>query len=736
MSSLINELKRRNVFRVGLAYVVGAWLLLQVADILLEAFSAPEWSLRLVVALLLLGLPVALFLAWAYELTPGGVKRESEVARAESITPATGRKLDRAIIIVLVLALGYFVLDKFVLRPVAPDAPSAAAHDAATAKAEEGGAPEGDGVDPVLPTDRSIAVLPFEHRSSREEDRFFTAGIHDDLLTQLAQISSLRVISRTSVAQFENTNRPIREIAELLNVATILEGGVQRAGDQVRINLQLIDAASDAHLWAQTYDRELTAGNVFAIQSEIATAVAEAMRATLTPEDRARISDVPTEDMAALEAFFKARAELDTRSVPAMESARQGFREARELDPAFALAYAGEAQAILLLSDGDGAYGDIPVHEARTLARPLLEKALALSPREPKVLAVYGLLEQYSDQLEAAEAYLDSSLAITPNDGEVLNWKVGVLNDQGRFPESLVLFERMLEADPYSQVTLFNGAAGLTYFGGGRPGQVESLLARLEGLNPGLGLTTRGLVAYVKGREAEAARHLFNAIIVDPGAARARERLGNLLGRLGLYAEALNVDPEAVEYLPYYQRDTEAMLQQARLKRTDTRGGTVETRELIHRLVLAGRDEEALALADELWARYRETPRRLGYESLDMALAARRLERPAEAERYRNVFAAMTRDLVESGVTYRGRYLAEARLAAFDGRTDDALRHMTRAIDHGARWPGWFAFGEFDAMRSSLAFQTELARMGELATADRDEILTLLCAPDSPLRDW
>ena len=275
--SFIEELKRRNVFRVGIAYVVGAWLLLQAADILFEAFAAPDWSLRLLVILLILGLPVALFFAWAFELTPEGIKRESQVDRSQSITHHTGRKLDRAIIAVLALALGYFVVDKFVLQSGAPP-------DTVDVVGQPDAA-SGDGGEVVtaLPTDKSIAVLPFEHRSSVDEDRFFTSGIHDDLLTQLAQISSLRVISRTSVAQFENTDKPIREIAELLNVSTILEGGVQRAGNQVRINLQLIDAATDAHLWAKTYDRELTASNVFAIQSEIATAVTEAMRATLSP---------------------------------------------------------------------------------------------------------------------------------------------------------------------------------------------------------------------------------------------------------------------------------------------------------------------------------------------------------------------------------------------------------------------------------------------------------------------
>jgi TolB-like protein/Tfp pilus assembly protein PilF len=728
--SLIAELKRRNVFRVGIAYAVGAWLLLQVADILLEAFAAPDWTLRLVVVLLIIGLPVALFFAWAFELTPEGIKRESEVDRSTSITHQTGRRLDRAIIAVLVLALGYFAVDKFVMRPGAmTEAPDVAAEPGPGADAPASPAP-------ALPTDKSIAVLPFDHRSSREEDRFFTTGIHDDLLTQLAQISELRVISRTSVAQFENTEKSIRDIAELLNVATILEGGVQRAGDQVRINLQLIDAATDAHLWAKTYDRELTASNVFAIQSEIATAVAAAMRATLTPEDRERISNVPTENMAALEEYFKARAEMDTRSVPSIESARLRFQAARELDPGFALAYAGEAQAILLLADDGNSYGDIPVTEAVALARPLLETAYELAPGEPKVLATYGLLENTADQLEAANDWFDRALAITPDDGEVLNWKRLNLGDLGRMQESLAVNERMIEADPYSQVTLFNGAATLSYVGDGSPEKVDRLLDRLEELNPGLAWTTRGLVAETRGQSPEAAQHYFRAITLDPGAARARERLGNLLARLGLEDEALNVDPEAEEYLPFFRKDHDALVEQARRDVADTDGGTEETLFLISDLVTAGQDEEALELAEQLWRLLGESSDQLRFHSMNMAIAARRSERPLEEQRYRDAFAKFVQKSIENDIQFRFRYFNEATLAAFDGRDDDALAAMTRSIDRGLRWTGFFDLAAFDELRTSLAFQTELARMEELATADRYRILSDLCAPDAAVTDW
>jgi len=380
--SLFEELKRRNVFRVAITYIILAWLMAQVAELLLETFGAPDWVLKSMLALFLVGFPFALFFAWAFELTPDGLKKEKDVDRSQSITTQTGHNLDRSIIAVLVVALAYFAWDRFAN---APDTESGQAQSIAITDDESAG-------DSRLPTDKSIAVLPFANRSSRKEDEFFTTGIHDDLLTQLAQISSLRVISRTSVAQFKDTNKSIREIAELLGVATILEGGVQRAGNQVRINIQLIDAATDAHLWAQTYDRELTATNIFAIQSEIATAVTLALRATLTPEEQTRIAGVPTQNMEALEEYFRGRTELDQRTLPSIESARMRFEHARQLDAGFALALAGEAQAIIFLSDSFNSYGDIPEIETNAMARPLLETAKLLAPDDPQVLAIFGRL--------------------------------------------------------------------------------------------------------------------------------------------------------------------------------------------------------------------------------------------------------------------------------------------------------------------------------------------------------
>ncbi len=257
--SFFAELKRRNVIRMTGLYLVGAWLLVQVAGTVLPMFGAPEWLPRTIVVLLAIGFVPAVIFSWVFELTPEGLKRDDDVMPEQSIAPQTGRRMDRMIIVVLVLALGYFAFDKFVL------APRREAALVASAVPNESKS---------VINAKSIAVLPFENLSRDPDNAFFTDGVQDEILTYLAKIADLKVISRTSVLQYKSgVARNLREIAQQLGVANVVEGSVQRSGNRVRVNAQLIDARNDAHLWAQTYDRDLA--DVFAIQSEIAKAIAD-----------------------------------------------------------------------------------------------------------------------------------------------------------------------------------------------------------------------------------------------------------------------------------------------------------------------------------------------------------------------------------------------------------------------------------------------------------------------------
>src|SRR5882757_6098051 len=247
------ELKRRNVVRMAGLYLVGAWLLVQVAGTVLPMFGAPEWLPRTIVVLLAIGFVPAVIFSWVFELTPQGLKREDDVAPEQSVTPHTGRRMDRMIIVVLVLALGYFAFDKFVFTP--------------RREAAFGSNPVPNESKYVI-NEKSIAVLPFENRSHDPDNAYFADGIQDEILTRLAKIADLKVISRTSTQRYKSKPDNLREIAKQLGVSNILEGSVQKAADQVRVSVQLINATTDGHLWAEIYDRKLT--DIFKVETDIA----------------------------------------------------------------------------------------------------------------------------------------------------------------------------------------------------------------------------------------------------------------------------------------------------------------------------------------------------------------------------------------------------------------------------------------------------------------------------------
>ena len=420
-----------------------AWLVMQVADVILNNVEAPGWVFHVILLLLGIGLPFAIFFAWAFEMTPEGLKRESEVDRSQSITTQTDRKLDFLIIGVLVLALGYFTYDKFVLS-VDREAASI------EAAVEEASAPADD----VLISDKSIAVLPFVNRSRSEDDAFFVDGVHDDLLTQLAKVSALKVISRTSVMRYRDTVKSIPDIGRELGVNTIMEGSVQRAGDRIRINVQLIDAVTDEHLWAESYDRTLTVANIFEIQSEIATAIAGALRTALTDADHKWLGIAPTQNMAALEAYFAGKQLADRRGREAIESAIKQFERAVSLDPDFALAYAGLGYAWLLIPEYSAT---VDRKLSKDSSKAAIARALELDPELSAGLAFMGwskMVHEYD--WKAAERLLRKALVNQASNSAALHWLSHVLSWQGRHDEAINLARQAVEVDPYSPLMTMN----------------------------------------------------------------------------------------------------------------------------------------------------------------------------------------------------------------------------------------------------------------------------------------
>ena len=494
--SFFEELKRRNVFRVGIAYVVGAWLVLQFTEVITELLSLPATVGPVVVAIVAVGLPVVLFAAWAYELTPQGIKRESEVEADTSITRNTGRKLNGLIIALLSLAVVVLLAERFLSDDPSETDEPAVASTPAPIEAPPPTSPTSGDMRPA------IAVLPFDNRSNLEADQFFTDGIHDDLLTTLAKIGSLKVISRTSVNEYRDTTKKIPEIAAELGVDHVLEGGIQRAGDVVRVNVQLIDAATDEHLWAELYERELTASNLFAIQSEITRAVADALAATLSPQDLEQLDRLPTENLAAYDAYLRGRQMMPERTSTALDDARTEFQLATQLDPDFALAWVGIAETNLLLS----AYGAQQWEVSLTRAEQAVQKALALDPRLGEAWTAMGTVLEGKERFDEAEAAYKRGVELAPNYATAWHWYFDFLMDwPARLDDAVVASEKARELDPRSSI-IRNDAAHL----------------------------------YVERGEFEEARDQYLALIdMDPTFAPAYGALSELLGgEMGQFPEA------------------------------------------------------------------------------------------------------------------------------------------------------------------------------------------------------
>ena len=436
--NLFAELKRRNVFRVGIAYAVVAWLVMQFADVVLNNITAPGWVFQAIMLLLAIGFPIVLIFAWAFEMTPEGLKKEKDIDRSQSVTPQTGRKLDRAIIVILVLALAYFAYDKFSGRTEQPTTTETTQVDANSAAADEGKSPTRS------QSDKSVAVLPFAFRSTNQEDQFFAEGMHDDLLTQLAKIGSLKVISRTSVLEYKDTTKKIPEIAAELGVSTIVEGGVQRSGSRIRFNAQLIDAKTDEHLWAETYNRELTAENLFDIQAEIARAIAQALQATLSPEEETSINRTLTNNLQAWESYQRAIGMTNKQNVEAMRTGLVEIDRALKLDPGFAAAWS--LKAILLLQQ----YWFFDTDPAtRDAARDAIQGGRAIDPTLPELDLAEGYYYYwgYRDYAKALPLMQSASAAL-PNNARVHQARAYVLRRMGDWESALSAMERGKELDP------------------------------------------------------------------------------------------------------------------------------------------------------------------------------------------------------------------------------------------------------------------------------------------------
>ena len=489
--SFIAELRRRNVLRVGAAYVAVAWLLIQVAQTVFSAFDLGETALRAVIVVLAIGsLPVLVF-TWAFELTPEGLKRESDVDRSRSVAPHTGKKLDRAIMVVLALAVGYFTFDKFALSPQREAALQQQQADEVEAARKEGRSQAL--VDSY--GDRSIAVLPFVDLSPNRDQEYFSDGIAEELLNLLAKISQLRVISRSSAFSFKGRNLPVPEIARHLNVAHVLEGSVRKAGNQVRITVQLIEARSDTHLWSETYDRPLD--NIFAVQDEIAAAVVEQLKLELLDAaPKAKVSD-PKAFALSLQARQLAR----QRTAEGFERSIALYQQVLAIDPNDAVAWNGLARNYINQA-GDGLR---PIEDGFKLGRDAVIRALASDPDYAPAHAVLGWIAMFhDDDLATAAQHFEHALMLDPTNTDIIGNAAALAMSLDRLDIALALSQYANARDPVNPTGYQN--IGVAYSNAGRQDEaIESYRTALS-LSPDLaGAQSQIGVALLLKRDAAAA---------------------------------------------------------------------------------------------------------------------------------------------------------------------------------------------------------------------------------------
>ncbi len=481
--SFFNELKRRNVFKVAVAYAIVAWLLLQVSDTLVPALHLPEWFNSGVAFVLIIGFPIAMIFAWAFEMTPEGIKKEKDVDRSQSITSITSQKLNSVIIGVLVLALAYFAIDKFILAPGRAQ-PGSDHFSQQTA----GQATNVDGKSALTPaeaitqakteaqpviTNQSIAVLPFLNMSEDGANEYFSDGLSEELLNLLAKIPELKVAARTSSFQFKNRTGDIAEIAEQLKVANILEGSVRKSGNQVRITAQLIKADDGYHLWSETYDRTLE--NIFAVQDEIAVAVVDALKITLL--GAAPVTKAVNPDAYAL--YLQGRYFYSQRSEQNWQKASEAYQAAIDIDPAYAAAWAGLAFSVVQQAGFGYIEYEPGVAKAFAAAQHAVELDPALALGWVSLSQVQaGYLWDWNASLESAERALE----LAPANTDVLIQTAEITAMLGQFDRSLGASQAAVELDPLNLAAISQLASAYSF--AGRLEEAEQQMRRLISLNP------------------------------------------------------------------------------------------------------------------------------------------------------------------------------------------------------------------------------------------------------------
>lgn len=691
--SLFSELRRRNVLRMAVLYVVGAWLIMQVAEVIITLADLPTWSGQLVLAVLAVGFPIALIFSWFYELTPEGIALEKDVDRAESITHVTGRHMDFVVIAMLCAALLLFAYDKWW--------------------------PEG-------PMEQSIAVLAFDNLSDDPEQEYFSDGVSEEILNLLAQIKPLKVIARTSSFSFKGKDADVATIAEKLNVSHVLEGSVRRTGDHVRITAQLIDAADSTHAWSQTYDREL--GDVFAIQDEIATEVGNALRVQfeLVAGEPIPPTSIKSASTLAYDAYLEGRELFRRRGHGSVEAAIAEFERALLLDEAFAPAHAQLAIATAKLFD----YELMTSEELERIAVPHLDRAQELEPDLAEAYVGRALLE--SDH-ELSIEHLRQALAANPSYSYAMNVLYVELHQLGRYQEAEVTLKQMLVIDPLLPIGRWNYAWWLARKG--RVADAHELADQLisEGSRTGYSMHADAAI-HGDGNLVEAVSWSLS------GGQHTHGYLMLVFMIVGEYEEARRLVDRWIYLVDLFEGHLDEYIPaiQEKLRQDPENRGLMASAAIA--LFKAGRVDEALPLYEQVLDSVpegRPVPGSLGHvHTMYLALARRHV---GDENGVRAAVEIVRQDLAALRAVGFGNHdldVADAMIAAFESRPDGVISALRSALRKGLRNPLVLDGPAFDDVRDDPRFVALREELDVILAVEREKILQLICFNNPVPDDW
>ncbi len=518
MPSFFAELKRRNVYRVAGAYLVVSWIIMQIAEVSVPALTLPEWVNSFILLMLALGMPIALLMAWAFELTPEGIKKTADADANAASSPSAQRFTDRLIIVGLVAALGYFVW-----KDASPDGSEAIEKATSTARSA------------------SIAVLPFVDLSEKGDQDFFSDGISEEILNLLAKIPELDVTSRSSAFSYKGKDINIRDVGAELGVAHVLEGSVRKHGARVRITAQLIESETDKHLWSETYDGTLD--DIFAVQDDISSEIVLALGEVMGFETAAQMAPTLETDQRVYEAFLLGQSLIRERRVESFTEAKTVLNEALSIDPNYAPVL-GQLSLVNILEAGYTGADIVPVVES---TRPLIEKAIEVAPKDPVILGIYGLFLEKDRRYDESLRTFEKALAINPSLTDVRIWYGSLLQVKGQYSERKRQIELAYQRDPLSIQAMRNYViikidyreyAGL-----------EAVFERLQRLSPEHAASHRYDMLITQMKFAQAIDSLTTALAANPDSLLLKRRLAIGLVTLGVpAAELADLFPSANDF--------------------------------------------------------------------------------------------------------------------------------------------------------------------------------------------